>query len=170
MPKPWRLTRAAEASLIDIAAWTVETFGPRQAAAYEENPIAVCREIAAGVALSQDCRRLIDPDLPENLRFARAGEHFIIFTEDAGQAIVLDFLHGRPDPAATARQYARREARQEAMSRLSSIAPNPARRAGRPLRRIRSGSRPEFLVARLSARRFPDAATGGTCCLRRSGV
>ncbi len=97
MLKPWRLTRAAEASLIDIANWTVETFGPRQAAAYEEDLIAVCRDIAAGTAMSQDCRRLIDPNLPENLRFARAGQHFVIFIEDAEQVIIIDFLHGRSD-------------------------------------------------------------------------
>ncbi|TCK19718.1 plasmid stabilization system protein ParE [Ancylobacter aquaticus] len=97
MPTPWRLTRSAEASLIDIAQWTVETFGPRQAAAYEEDLIAVCRDIAAGIAISQDCRRLIDPNLPEDLRFARAGQHFVIFIEDAAQVIIIDFLHGRSD-------------------------------------------------------------------------
>lgn len=97
MPKPWRLTRQAEASLIDIANWTLETFGPRQAEAYEEDLIVVCREIAAGVALSQDCRRLIDPDLPEDLRFARASQHFVIFVEDAEQVIIVDFLHTRSD-------------------------------------------------------------------------
>lgn len=97
MPKPWRLTRAAEASLIDIARWTVETFGPRQAAAYEEDLVAACRDIAAGTAHSQDCRRLVDPDLPEDLRFARAGEHFVVFIEEAQQIIVLDFLHSRSD-------------------------------------------------------------------------
>lgn len=97
MPKPWRLTRAAEASLIDIARWTVETFGSRQAAAYEEDLIATCRDIAAGEAITQDCRRLIDPDLPEDLRFTRAGQHFIVFIEDAKQVIIVDFLHARSD-------------------------------------------------------------------------
>ena len=97
MPKPWRLTRAAERSLIDIAIWTVETFGPRQAAAYEEDLIAVCRNIAAGTAQSQDCRRIIDPDLPEYLRFARAGQHFVVFVENAEQVIIIDFLHSRSD-------------------------------------------------------------------------
>ena len=67
MPKPWRLTRQAETSLIDIANWTLETFGPRQAAAYEEDLIARCTEIAAGMAMSQDCRRIIDPELPEEI-------------------------------------------------------------------------------------------------------
>ena len=97
MPKPWRLTRQAETSLIDIANWTLETFGPRQAAAYEEDLIARCTEIAAGMAMSQDCRRIIDPELPEDLRFARAGQHFVIFVDDAEQVIIVDFLHARSD-------------------------------------------------------------------------
>jgi plasmid stabilization system protein ParE len=63
------LTRAAEASLLEIATWTFETFGPRQAAAYEEDLIARRKEIASGKALSQDCHRIIDPHLPEDLRF-----------------------------------------------------------------------------------------------------
>ena len=97
MPKPWRLTRGAEAALIEIARWTVETFGPRQAAAYEDDLIATCRGIAAGTAMSQDCRRLIDPDLPEDLRVSRAGQHFVVFIEDADQVIIIDFLHSRSD-------------------------------------------------------------------------
>ena len=97
MPKPWRLTRSAERSLIDIAIWTVKTFGPRQAAAYEDDLISVCRDIAAGTAQSQDCRRIINPDLPEDLRFARAGQHFVVFVEDVEQVIIIDFLHSRSD-------------------------------------------------------------------------
>jgi plasmid stabilization system protein ParE len=97
MSKPWRLTQTAQASLIDIARWTVETFGPRQTDAYEEDLIATCRDIAAGTALSQDCRRLIDPDLVENLRFSRCGQHFIVFAADVDQVIIIDFLHSRSD-------------------------------------------------------------------------
>ena len=97
MPKPWRLTRAAEASLIDIARWTYETFGPRQAEAYEEDLIAACHAIASGTAQTRDCRRLIDPDLPENLRFTRCGQHFIVFVGDPEQMIIVEFLHSRSD-------------------------------------------------------------------------
>lgn len=97
MAKPWRLTRRAEAALIEIARWTHETFGPRQAEAYEEDLLASCREIASGEAHTQDCRRLIDPHLPEDLRFARCGQHFIVFIEDEAQVIILDFLHNRTD-------------------------------------------------------------------------
>ena len=104
MPKPWRLTRQAEASLADIALWTIKTFGARQAEAYEEDLIARCRAIANGTAQSQSCRHIIDPDLPEDLRFARAGQHFIVFIESANAVVIVDFLHGRSDlPARLAR-------------------------------------------------------------------
>jgi toxin ParE1/3/4 len=97
MSRPWRLTRQAEASLVEIARWTFETFGPRQAAAYEDDLISRCCEIADGTALSRDCRRLIAPDLAEDLRFSRSGQHFIVFIEDAAQVIIVDFLHSRSD-------------------------------------------------------------------------
>ncbi len=97
MPKPWRLTRQAEVSLTEIARWTLETFGSRQAAAYAEDLIAHCAEIAAGTAVTQDCRRLIDPTLPENLRFTRAGQHFVVFVDYPEQVIIVDFPHSRSD-------------------------------------------------------------------------
>lgn len=97
MPKPWRLTRHAEASLTEIARWTLETFGSRQATAYADDLIAHCAEIAAGTALTQDCSRLIDPTLPEGLRFARAGQHFVVFVDYPEKVIIVDFLHSRSD-------------------------------------------------------------------------
>jgi len=97
MHRPWKLTRQAEASLVEIARWTLETFGPRQAEAYEDDLIARCQHIADGSAPSQDCRRLIAPDLHEDLRFTRSGQHFIVFIEEAAQVIIVDFLHSRAD-------------------------------------------------------------------------
>jgi toxin ParE1/3/4 len=97
MLKPWRLTRRAESSLVEVARWTLGIFGSRQAAAYEEDLIARCEQIAAGTAHSQDCRRLIDPSLPEDLRFTRAGPHFIVFIEDPERIVIVDFLHSCSD-------------------------------------------------------------------------
>ena len=37
------------------------------------------------------------PLLPEDLRFTRSGQHFIVFIEDAAQVIIVDFLHSRSD-------------------------------------------------------------------------
>ena len=98
MSRPWRLTRQAEASLVDIARWTLETFGPRQAAAYEEDLIRRCADIAEGTAISQECRQLIDSALPEDLRFARSGQHFVVFVDRRDRVIIVDFLHSRSDP------------------------------------------------------------------------
>jgi toxin ParE1/3/4 len=97
MSRPWRLTRQAEASLVDIARWTLETFGPRQAAAYEEDLIRRCADIAEGTAISQECRQLIDSALPEDLRFARSGQHFVVFVDRRDRVIIVDFLHSRSD-------------------------------------------------------------------------
>lgn len=97
MARPWRLTQQAEASLLEIALWTLETFGPRQAEAYEDDLIDRCKDIAAGIAPSQDCRRLFAPGLAEGLRFTRLGQHYIVFIEDAAQVIIVDFLHSRAD-------------------------------------------------------------------------
>ena len=96
-PKPWRLTRQAETSLLEIGRWTLATFGPRQAKAYEDDLIATCQAIAAGRSISQDCRRLIAPDLPDDLRFTRAGRHFVVFLDAGAQVIIVDFLHSRCD-------------------------------------------------------------------------
>lgn len=97
MPRPWRLTRQAEASLNDIARWTLDTFGPRQADAYEADLIARCTGIAAGTVPTQSCRQLADPDMPEDLRFVRSGEHFIVFIEDETAVVIVDFIQTRSD-------------------------------------------------------------------------
>ena len=106
MPKPWFLTAQAETSLADIALWTRERFGERQAAVYEEELIERCRAVASGAAASQSCRQIVDPDLPEDLRFARAGQHFIVFVEDENKVGVVDFLHARSDLPAKLRALA----------------------------------------------------------------
>ena len=49
------------------------------------------------MAISQGCRQLIDPDQPDDLRFTRAGQHSMVFIEDAAQVIIVDFLHARSD-------------------------------------------------------------------------
>ena len=97
MSKSWRLTRQAEASPVGIALWTFENFGSRQSAAYEEDLIRRCIDIADGTAISQGCRQLIDPSLPEDLRFTRSGQHFIVYIKDSDQVITVDFLHSRSD-------------------------------------------------------------------------
>ena len=95
--KGWHLTRQAQDSLVDIAIWTIETFGHRQADVYEQELVARCQAIADGTAGSQSCSVLIGGDVETDVRFTRAGEHFVVFTARATEVVILDFLHGRCD-------------------------------------------------------------------------
>ena len=47
--------------------------------------------------MTQGCRQIIDPELAEDLRYTRSGQHFIVFIEDPLQVIIVDFLHSRAD-------------------------------------------------------------------------
>lgn len=95
MNRGFRLTRRAEESLFEIARWTMRSFGPQQAERYEAEIIARCEAIAAGRATSRDCSTLIAE--AKDLRFTRAGEHFIVFLDQPDQMIVVDILHSHSD-------------------------------------------------------------------------
>ena len=95
MSRSFRLTRRAEASLIEIAHWTIETFGARQAEIYEEELLARCDVIVSGQAHSRSCASLVDD--AADLRFCRAGEHFLVFLDLPDEVIIVDILHSRSD-------------------------------------------------------------------------
>jgi plasmid stabilization system protein ParE len=93
--KPVRFTRAAEASLGEIADWTLETFGAAQALSYEVELLSRCEAIAEGRAHSRDCSALA----PEGrgLRYVRAGEHFLVYAEREDDIVIVEALHSRSD-------------------------------------------------------------------------
>ncbi|MCA1776997.1 MAG: type II toxin-antitoxin system RelE/ParE family toxin [Loktanella sp.] len=95
MSRSLRLTRRAEASLTEIARWTIENFGLRQAESYEAELLDRCEGILNGEAHSQSCAVLMDD--VEDLRFIRAGEHFLVFLEQPDEVIIVDILHSRCD-------------------------------------------------------------------------
>lgn len=95
MSRGYRLTRRAENSLVEIALWTLERFGPRQTDLYEAELLARCDAIARGEAVSHSCALLIEG--AGNLRYTRAGEHFLIWLDRPGTVIVVDVLHARCD-------------------------------------------------------------------------
>lgn len=95
MNRSFRLTRQAEDSLAEIARWTIEQFGPRQAALYQDELISRCEAIVAGRASSRSCAVLVDT--AQDLRFVRAGEHFLVFLDQQSQVIIVDILHSRSD-------------------------------------------------------------------------
>tara|TARA_R110002124_G_scaffold243062_3_gene408136 strand:- start:638 stop:973 length:336 start_codon:yes stop_codon:yes gene_type:complete len=95
MSRSFRLTRRAEASLVEIAKWTIEQFGLKQAELYENEVLTRCQAILNGQAHSRSCAVLIDEVV--DLRFARAGEHFLVFLDQPDGVIIVDILHSRSD-------------------------------------------------------------------------
>ena len=95
MSRSLRLTRRAEESLVEIATWTIENFGLEQAELYENEVLTRCQAILNGLAHSRSCAVLVDD--AADLRFARAGEHFLVFLDQPDQVIIVDILHSRSD-------------------------------------------------------------------------
>jgi toxin ParE1/3/4 len=95
LTRSFRLTKKAEDSLVDIARWTIEQFGARQADLYETELVARCEALARGDAVSRSCAILVDDEM--ELRYARAGEHFVVFLERSAEVLVVDILHSRSD-------------------------------------------------------------------------
>lgn len=95
MSRSFRLTRHAEASLVEIARLTIETFGPRQAELYEAELLDRCDAIVQGRAYSRICA--IPVDGAADLLFIRAGEHFLAFLDRPDEIIIVDILHARSD-------------------------------------------------------------------------
>ncbi|WP_019956882.1 type II toxin-antitoxin system RelE/ParE family toxin [Yoonia vestfoldensis] len=95
MSRSFRLTRRAEANLTEIAKWTIENFGLRQAELYESELLNRCEGILSGQAHSRSCSVLVDE--ADDLRFVRAGEHFLIFLDRPDEVVIVDILHARSD-------------------------------------------------------------------------
>lgn len=95
MSRAFWLTRLAEASLTKIARWTIKNFGLRQAELYEAELLNRCNEILNGQAYSRNCAVLVDE--ADDLRFVRAGEHFLVFLDQPDEVIVVDILHSSSD-------------------------------------------------------------------------
>ncbi|MGX0978630.1 toxin ParE1/3/4 [Roseovarius sp. MBR-51] len=95
MNRTFRLTRRAEISLIEIASWTIENFGLRQAELYEAELLSRCEGILNGQVYSRSCAVLVDE--AADLRFVRAGEHFLVFLDQPDEVVIVDILHSRSD-------------------------------------------------------------------------
>ena len=95
MKRSFRLTHRAEASLVEIASWTIATFGSNQADVYETELLTRCQAIVKGQAHSRSCAVLVDGTA--DLRFARAGEHFVVSLDRPDEVIIIDILHSRCD-------------------------------------------------------------------------
>ena len=122
MTRAWRLTPLARESLVEIALWTIDTFGEAQAGLYESELIDRCEAIAEGRVDSRDCSILVDVGDDVGLRYTRAGEHFVVYLDEPDEVVIIDFLHSRSDlPARIAALHAL--LRQEGLPQVSVDAP-----------------------------------------------
>lgn len=103
MSKSWQLRLAdqAELDLQDIAVWTAQNFGPRQADDYIETVTQAIEALYDGPAiLGARERDDIGPGIRtlHVARFGRKGRHFVVFKAAESQTIdVLRLLHDSMD-------------------------------------------------------------------------
>jgi toxin ParE1/3/4 len=97
--KPWRLTRRAESSLVEIFAWTLDRFGERQAIAYRDTLIERIDAIAAGQPPHpRRCGLLMGANPgAKDLSYYREGGHYIVMRNSEEALIVLEFFHQATD-------------------------------------------------------------------------
>ncbi len=93
-----RVLRRAATALRNIRRWTVENFGVTQTALYLTDLRQCMVGIAEDTVMTWDCSRLV-PDAPEGYRFARVGQHYLIFVESTSEVAILDVIHQRMDLA-----------------------------------------------------------------------
>ncbi|MEM8654398.1 MAG: type II toxin-antitoxin system RelE/ParE family toxin [Pseudomonadota bacterium] len=95
MTPPVRFSAQAEIALLEIAAWTTEKFGPRQADTYRRELIARTDAIAQGTAHRRSCAALAPAG--RGLFYVAAGEHFLLYEESAVSIVIVDIVHSRSD-------------------------------------------------------------------------
>ena len=95
----YRLSERAKQSFREIGLYSRERFGVGQMRFYLDGLLTRCKLIAAGDVPHQSCRVMFADDLREDLRFARAGQHFVIFVETETEVLIVDFLHQSADIA-----------------------------------------------------------------------
>ena len=90
-------TPTAEQTLEDIALWTVENFGPRQAETYVSALLDRCEALTDGDSFYRKPASFSArfPETP--LLLAKAESHFIVFAELGDELVIIDFLHERSD-------------------------------------------------------------------------
>ena len=103
MSLAWRVRLADQAALdlLDIATWTAENFGPRQAEHYAETMTLAIEALHDG-PMPPGCKARDDigPGIRtlHVARQGRKGRHFVVFKESEGQIIdVLRLLHDSMD-------------------------------------------------------------------------
>ncbi len=86
-------TPSAIDDLENILTWTVGEFGTQQAASYRDELLGKCYAVADGTLHTRDCSMLMGNSKRSFMRYAQAGQHFVVVTMNEDTCLVLGFLH-----------------------------------------------------------------------------
>ncbi len=89
----FRLSRLAEADLLDIATYTLRTWGQDQAIRYVDDLEACCRKLAHNPVLGRVCDHV-----RPGLRRTEHARHVLFYRIEAGGIVVSRILHQRMLP------------------------------------------------------------------------
>jgi toxin ParE1/3/4 len=89
----FRLTRRAEADLLEIADYTHRTWGEAQCARYLDQIEDCCRRLGEHSILGRACDRI-----RPGLRRREQGKHVVFYRRDGDGILVLRILHERMLP------------------------------------------------------------------------
>jgi toxin ParE1/3/4 len=90
----FRLSRRAETDLLNIGAYTRDTWGEDQAVRYIDDLAACCQMLADSPALGRKC-----DDVRPGLRRMESGRHVVFYREETNGILVSRILHQRMLPA-----------------------------------------------------------------------
>ncbi len=89
----FRLSKRAEADLIDIARYTLRSWGEGQTLRYIDDLETCCRQLADCPDLGRAC-----DDIRPGLRRKECGRHVVFYRRETGGILVSRFLHERMLP------------------------------------------------------------------------
>jgi toxin ParE1/3/4 len=89
----FRLTRAAKFDFSEIAAYTLEAWGPSQTARYLDDLESCLQNLADNPNLGRVCDHILD-----GLRCMHRGRHVIFYLREARGIVVARILHDRMLP------------------------------------------------------------------------
>jgi toxin ParE1/3/4 len=89
----FRLSRRAEADLLEIARYTLQRWGEDQTIRYIDDLEACCLQLAGNPDLGRPC-----DEIRPGLRRIERGRHVVFYRPDAGGVLVSRILHRRMLP------------------------------------------------------------------------
>lgn len=92
-----KISKEAELRLHEIATWTMERFGYRQANKYQTELMDAFSRIADGLLNGRSGRTVWGEEVLDGLLFAKVNSHLILYFETSERITIVDILHQSMD-------------------------------------------------------------------------